>query len=231
MGMTFTNFETEEQVREATEAHTTRGFYVGLDLGQSMDPTALSVIEKLTAPVLSIGHRAGKMRFTTLYRVRHLERFPLGLSYPEMVTRTRLTMNTAPLRGNSKLIIDQTGVGRPVFDLFTQARMNPAGVTITAGLDWSREGSDNFRVPKALLVSRLDAALHSGILQVSAGLPEAQALREELADFKINHTASGYAQFGARSGKHDDLVLSVAIGLWYAVTIGSQRMTQGYVRL
>lgn len=231
MALSFTNFETEEQVQAATEANTTRSYYVGLDLGQSMDPTALSVTEKMTAPVLSIGYRAGKMQFTTAYRVRHLERFPLGLSYPEMVRRTQSTLNTAPLRGNSKLIIDQTGVGRPVFDLFKQARMDPAGVTITAGLDWSREGMDNFRVPKGLLVSRLDAALHSGILQIAADLSEAKALREELADFKTSHTASGYAQFGARSGKHDDLVLSVAIGLWYAVTLGDQRFSIGRVRL
>lgn len=221
----------EDEILEATERYTEREYFVGLDLGQSFDPTALSVLERLKAPVIHPGHRFGKMHYTTTYRVRHLERLPLGMSYPAVVSRVQRTMNTPPLFRNAKLIIDQTGVGRPVFDLFAQAKMDPIGVSITAGHDWTQESLTQYRVPKALLVSRLDAALHSGVLQVAADLPEAQALKGELADFRVAHTASGYQQFGARSGKHDDLVLSVAIALWYAATIGNQRMQKVRVRL
>jgi hypothetical protein len=38
----------------------------------------------------------------------------------------------------------------------------------------------------------------------------------ELRDFRAEVTDSGYWRFGARAGKHDDLVLAVAIALWRA---------------
>lgn len=227
-----THYQTDEELAAATEEATKRTYYVGLDLGQSIDPTALCVLERLEVPVLHLGYRMpAPVKWTTTYRVRHLERLPLGISYPLIVARVGMTCKTAPLFKNHRLIIDQTGVGRPVFDLFKQAKLSPVGITITAGTDWSRETSDNFRVSKGLLVSRLDAALHSGILQVSSALPEAQALKSELADFRVSHTANGYAQFGARSGRHDDLVLSVGIALWFAATVGNQQMQMARTRL
>lgn len=213
-----------DEIEAATERYTKRDYIVGLDLGQSIDPTALSVIERLKAPTLHPGYRIGKLQYTITYRVRHLERLPLGMSYPAIVRHVQRALNTEPLFRNAKLVIDQTGVGRPVFDLFAQARMDPIGISITAGHDWTRETQTQYRVPKSLIVSRLDAALHSGILHIAADLPEAQALKSELADFRVNHTASGYQQFGARSGRHDDLVLSVAIGLWFSATVGNERM-------
>jgi hypothetical protein len=228
-----TNFQTQAELDAATLDATRSEFFVGLDLGQSVDPTALCVLERVETPILHLGHRVpmAPIHWTKAYRVRHLERFPLGMSYPLMVARVGMTVKTAPLFRNHKLIIDQTGVGRPVFDLFKQAKLAPIGVTITAGDDWSKDGLDRYRVSKGLLVSRLDAALHSGILQIAAELPEADALRSELADFRMSHTASGYQQFGARSGRHDDLVLSVAIALWYSATIGEQRIRKMKMRI
>ena len=58
--------------------------------------------------------------------------------------------------------------------------------------------------------------MHAGELKFAAGLAEAQKLRQELAEFRMRHTPSGAATFGAREGRHDDLVLAVAIGLWRA---------------
>jgi hypothetical protein len=49
-----------------------------------------------------------------------------------------------------------------------------------------------------------------------------------LADLRRKFTDSGYQQVEARSGKHDDMVLSVAVALWYAVTIGGQRVGMGH---
>ncbi len=47
-------------------------------------------------------------------------------------------------------------------------------------------------------------------------LPDAPALIEELADFRANISDAGYTSFCAREGAHDDLVLSVALALWWA---------------
>jgi hypothetical protein len=38
----------------------------------------------------------------------------------------------------------------------------------------------------------------------------------ELQDFRVHFTGGGRMQFGAREGKHDDLVLALAIAVWNA---------------
>ena len=73
-----------------------------------------------------------------------------------------------------------------------------------------------YRVPKLMLISRVQALLHDGRLKIHKRLPDAPALVAELQDFRAKVTDSGYWKFGARSGKHDDLVLAVAIALWRA---------------
>jgi len=41
-------------------------------------------------------------------------------------------------------------------------------------------------------------------------------LVRELQDFRVEYTAAGHLTFNARSGKHDDLVLTLAIAVWRA---------------
>ena len=68
-------------------------------------------------------------------------------------------------------MLDQTGVGRPVVDMFRHAGLSSIGVTITAGDSETRVHADEFRVAKLLLVSRLQAALHAGELRIAKELP------------------------------------------------------------
>ena len=50
----------------------------------------------------------------------------------------------------------------------------------------------------------------------SAGLADAPALADELKDFRRKVSEAGRATYSARTGAHDDLVLAVAIALWFA---------------
>jgi hypothetical protein len=59
------------------------------------------------------------------YEVRHLERLPLQTSYPAVINRLANLLASAALRGKCELVIDFRGIGRPVFDLFVTAGMNP----------------------------------------------------------------------------------------------------------
>ena len=76
-------------------------FFVGLDLGQAQDFTAAAILERPDPR-------------ERVYAARHLQRWPLGTSYPEIVADVvqmvrRLT--PAPI-----LAVDATGVGRPVVE-------------------------------------------------------------------------------------------------------------------
>lgn len=208
---------TPEELAAATAAHTLHSYIVGLDLGQSQDPTAESIIQRRKVPQLELFAKVpDPPKYEIGYRLVHLKRLDLGTPYPAIVRHVRETMNTAPLTANnSRLVVDGTGVGRPVVDLFRQDGLKPVSITITGG-DGSSHTGDNYRVSKLELVSQLQAALHDGLLEITSGLRELAALVSELQDFQRNQTATGYSQFSARVGKHDDMVLSVAVALWFA---------------
>ena len=148
-----------------------------------------------------------------IFQVGHLERVPLGTPYPGVVAHVGRLLGKLP--AGTELVIDITGVGKPVFEMFTYSGISPTGVLITAGTsetwhDWI------WSVPKLTLVSRLQALLHQARLKILRELAEAETLVRELQDFRVEFTAAGHLTFNARSGKHDDLVLALAIAVWRA---------------
>ncbi len=199
------------------------GYFVGLDLGQSKDYTALTVLEVVTAPLVqvvtgrTITYEPSKE--PPALHVRHLERFPLGTRYPKIVVAVQERL--APLRAmraDTALVVDKTGVGAPVVDLFTEAGLEPIPITITAGTEPTPDGA-GWHVPKRDLVSTLQVVLQAQRLKVAESLPEAATLTRELLNFKVKITLAANDVYGAgadwRVGKHDDLVLAVAMAVWY----------------
>jgi hypothetical protein len=198
---------------------------VGVDLGQSTDPTAICVIEWIKGvfdrnPEWERHTGTGRLpqKPAEHLDVRHIERLPLGLSYPDVVQRVADVLARAPLNESTvELVIDETGVGRAVGDIFLQAGMRPKRVTITSGNEATcGHGIDRYHVAKSILISNLDALLHRGVLRFAANLHEASALAEELKDFRRKVSDAGRATYAARVGRHDDLVLSLAIAAWWA---------------
>src|SRR5215207_5139360 len=121
-------------------------YYIGLDLGQMSDYTAIAVIEEpvwipdaavawdlhqpaagWTTPAALVpgllararAIEAGRSRpARPVVALRHLERLPLGTPYPAVVERVAQVMATGPLAGRAPmLVVDHPGVGRPVSDL------------------------------------------------------------------------------------------------------------------
>lgn len=149
---------------------------------------------------------------TDVYRVGYLERVPLGTPYPSIVAHVGSLLGRLP---GAELVIDYTGVGRPVFDMFRISGISPIGVLITGGTTETHEGFIH-GVPKLTLISRLQVLLHEGLLKIHKDLSEAETLVRELQDFRCAFTAAGALTFNARSGRHDDLLLALAIAVWRA---------------
>ena len=70
-------------------------------------------------------------------------------------------------------------------------------------------------VPKSTIVSCIDARLNTGELRFAKALMEAEALKDELANFHRHVSQTGKLLFEHRSGRHDDLIFACAIGLWW----------------
>jgi hypothetical protein len=185
---------------------------LGVDLGQSNDFTAISAIEAVRST--EVTWQGAEKPAGETFRVRHLQRLPLGLSYPEQISAVEALLRRPPLIDGCELVVDDTGAGRPVSDLLVARGLRPTRVTITAGDNQSSPGRDRWHVAKSLLISHLDARLHTNELKIAPDLQEAAALRDELRDFRRHVSAAGRYSYEARTGKHDDLVLSVAIALW-----------------
>jgi hypothetical protein len=233
-------------------------FYVGLDLGQVSDYSALCLIEEavwcgpevdfhgwgvFVPPELEdagwvspsaltprsasgvhvINRELGRPAHPPLY-LRHLERYELGTPYPEVIQRVFGLLTRPPIRHHldrSRLIVDATGVGRPVVDSFRAQGVYPIGITIHGGDTVTGEAPApdvlNFRVPKRDLVGATQTLLQNRRLRIAAGLPLADVLRKELLNFRVRidpKTAhDSYSHW--REGQHDDLVLATAVACWY----------------
>lgn len=202
-------------------------FIVGVDVGQSQDPTALVVLERgqsshigksqrtvYDGGVPRIEHAAVKL---SRYDAIHAERLPLGTSYPAVVAHIRELMYDARLRG-AELVIDKTGVGRPIVDLLRRDGLRPIGISIHGGSAVSRDEIGDYGVPKRDLVGVIQVLLQTGRLKFARELPLLDVLVGELADFRVSISQStGHDSYAAwRVGAHDDLVLALACGLWHA---------------
>ena len=190
---------------------------MGVDLGQAKDFTALAVLE--CAEVLGAWDAIMyDHRKHIELRLRHLERLPLGTPYPTVAERMVKITRSEAIAGRCTLVVDATGVGRPVVDLLKRERPGclVMPVNITGGASESRNG-DYYGVPKRDLVTGVQVLLQCGGLQIASGIPHGEALVAEMADMRAKVTAAGNTQFGAwREGAHDDLVLAVALACWAA---------------
>ena len=179
----------------------TKNYTIGLDLGQSKDYTALIILETLRSP--------GR---EDIYNIRNLER-TRGTPYTTIVDRTKEIMHKLP---GATLVVDQTGVGAPVVDMFRKANLNPAGVLIHGGATESRAGR-TYNVPKRNLVGVVQVPLQNKRLQI-ADNPLREILVQELLNFKVKidpeTTHDSYSAW--RENDHDDLVLATALAIWWA---------------
>ncbi len=192
--------------------------YIGLDLGQAYDHTAIAVLER-TEIYLGQSPVTFERITETRYAFRHLERLPLGMDYPSMLRHVRDLVQRPELAlSSTTLVVDATGVGRPVVDLLRRASLpcRVVPVTITGG-DKETCESPMWHVPKRDLIAGLIVLFQRGEVAICGHLPESQTLAAELANMRIKVSLSGHDTYTTwREGQHDDLVLAAALAVWRA---------------
>jgi len=173
-------------------------FVVGVDLGQTADFTAITILEE---------------RERGSYDVRYLERLR-NTPYPSIVRRLDHLVRRLPEKPS--MAVDATGVGRPVIDMIKDAHL-PATVypiTLTGGDAVVRDGMER-RVPKRDVASTIAVLLQTGRLRISRRLKESDTLLRELLNFRVKISLSGHDSYEAwREQEHDDLVLAVGLAAW-----------------
>jgi hypothetical protein len=233
-------------------------YYLGLDLGQAADYTALGLIEvpvwlgpevdfsgwgvfippelegsgwvspsrlspRTARQVERINFELGRPPHPPLDLV-WLERYELGTPYPEVIHRVIRLLKRYPISehpNHTRLLIDATGVGRPVVDSFRAQGVYPIGILIHGGARVTQEIAGprelTLRVPKRDLVASVQTLLQNNRLRIAASLSLADVLRRELVNFRVKvDPATAHDSYSHwREGDHDDLVLATACAAWF----------------
>jgi hypothetical protein len=143
-----------------------------------------------------------------IYTIRHLERIPHGTTYPGIAERLAALTRHPALGENKTLVIDATGVGRPIRDLLSRARLGCPfyAVNITGG-GHQHQSEGYWHVPRRHLLTNLEIALTQGSLKICGELPELPNFRHELLALR---------QGQKQSAATGDLVFATALANWRA---------------
>jgi hypothetical protein len=210
--------------------------FVGCDLGKLTDPTALSILTRSLAINGLTGLPEKSSRGDYLYRweARALKRYKLGTPYLTIVDDVLRICSRRELRPKPRLVLDATGVGVAVTEMFTRALVDYPDVechtiSITAGEGASAVTNltrgtmvarGQWRVSKIQLIAAIREVLESRRFKVSidpaTGKPIefAEVLVKELTNFREKITESANLTYEARQGQHDDLVLATCLPIW-----------------
>jgi hypothetical protein len=194
-------------------------YFVGLDLGQKQDYTAIAIVQRTEMDTGEIDRVTYERKRETQYGLRFLERLKLGTSYPAIVERVREVVGAPDVAGRCTLVPDATGVGAPVMDMLRAARLGcPIVPVVITGGERATYIDSIWRVPKRDLVIGLQVMFEARQLEISESLPDAATLVKELMSMRVKISPAGHDSYGAasgaREGPHDDLVLAVALACW-----------------
>ena len=225
---------------------------IGIDIGQIHDPTAICVSEveqvdtgrvRITGKQ-TLGHHddhgswvpptGSEPVMRSEYIVRFIKRLPLNTSYPDVaIYIADMLDNELFVNRNIRILLDVTGVGRPVYNSLEREislrrnnttyhlQMTVGGptwktgkhtlhlkpISFTYGETYNRSKGT---LGKAFLVSRLQSILQEKRIH-GPDTPEMKATLDELRVYQIKVSDEGKEQFGAKIGAHDDLAVAMAL--------------------
>lgn len=198
-------------------------YWVGLDLGQANDYSAVTVMQRVTPIGADVQHASHELH------IPYLSRPPLRTSYERIAAGVvdRLhklePVGAFGERREIGLCVDATGVGRAVVDMLSaELSRRPGGprvhfwpVVVTGGNRVTRQGG-YLAVPKRNLITAGVVALQSGRLKIGANVENRDVLIQELRDYRLKiNVRTGHDQYEPwRAGQHDDLLFSTCLAAW-----------------
>jgi hypothetical protein len=191
-------------------------WFCGVDLGKRYDPSTVAIVE--------VDYTEGQRR----YFVRYLHRFTLRMLYSDVAKQIArlddmLKDKAIELRKKDSItwVLDTTGVGEGVAELIEKAMplADLKKVYITGGLkaSYAHDNYNEIHLPKSQLVSTLVAAFDAKAIYLTRDSREIEAIIDELRNYEIHVSENaGRETYGAKVGKHDDLITALGLAIWAA---------------
>lgn len=169
-------------------------------MGEAQDFTALATVRQ-------VGEA---------FECTYLDRPPKGTTYERVNSEIRKIMEK-PAYADTTLVVDATGVGRPVVERMEDLGLNPIPVVITGGVNEIHEPGDwAWRVPKKNLVTVAQICFMRGLIRMPQGHPLAKVAEAEIRNFrrKQNPVTMNDSFEAGRESEHDDIMLALCLALW-----------------
>jgi hypothetical protein len=193
-------------------------FIIAASLGVGIQPTAIAVVEQEVLKADRWLEEAGGLR------LRHLERLPVETTYPKTVDRISTLLETPEIKvgekcGGAEVVLDITGSGRAILEIFKRADILPVVVRIIGAGQREEQVKPtwDWHVPKIELAGVLRVVFEAGRLQMAKDLELVQTLMNELREFKMRPVRIDPGDPETwRDTEFDDLVFAVALAAWRA---------------
>ncbi|MEZ5355292.1 MAG: terminase family protein [Bryobacteraceae bacterium] len=198
-----------------------QAFFVGVDVGQRQDFTAIAILELLTVFTEEVDRVTFERKTRSHFRLRHVDRVPLNTEFEAIVDYLVRLVSRQDLAERTNVVIDATGVGAPIYEMFRK-RYPPVReslrLVITGGNEAYKEhGKPHWTVPRRDLLYGVENLLRNRQLDIATSTPHSKTLIRELSLIERNFTDAGREVLASScSAAHDDLVFALALAVWRA---------------
>jgi len=192
-------------------------YIAGLDVAQQHDWTALAILELYREP-------GGPPKAPPEIRLVALDRWQM--LYPDTLEELGVIFSDERFAHRVMLATDATGPGLHLYEdmVRDETLLSAVGkdritpVVITSGQQEDRDGKFR-KVPKHLLITRLQSAIRRHQIRVPRKLPLYNILESEIEGYELKlREGSKHVTFSnnPRDGgpEHDDTILALAIAHW-----------------
>ena len=184
---------------------------VSLSLGNAAEPSAVAVIDPRTE-FERRDVRSGGRDWENYFDVIHLERFAAGRPIPTVVDRMSEIMSGERLTKNCHLLLDITSTGAAPIRVFESRGLYPAKEIDLANTGTDKSSGGVQQVPVRDVIGAAQVVLQTNRLKVASALDLASTLVGDLQSFDPKPVARG---LDLRGGRNSDLVLALAVALWW----------------
>jgi hypothetical protein len=193
--------------------------FVGLDIGQSRNFTAMAVLERRwVAATVEEFIRSASRAHTGYwdYRVIRLERQELGTSYIDIGHWVKDYLDAIVYPVHKHVVMDATGVGSAVRDIFRDLKLkaNLVAVTVTGSntAGW-RPTTQGVSTSRTEVLTKLVTSIEQQLFAIDKKCRNREVLYQEL----VNLQMSGKPSESSSSGGQDDLAFALALAVWWGV--------------
>ena len=205
-------------------------YILSQDIGKKQDDTT-SLIYRITPEY--VDSYDGGRRVMTFMDVVYMDK--RRLSYDRLARFTQELMQSASLGERSTLLIDGTGIGEAVYDIYTSKGLEPVKIIFTSGETASMERNraeqskrfndiSGYKVPKVDMVSAAQVIFQQGRIRFAPDLPFRDECLEQLQSFvgKVNERTENVKYENLTDEIHDDFVVNILMASWYAIHMDAE---------